>query len=336
MSSAASSKPRSLDSATGVTPLASPTSPMSQTPLLPETGHVSVARAEAAFRAVDSELKDSLRRSQEVHRVRSAKEKDATAVDVEKGGPPSTEDEEEEPFDLEAILRGDRAAAEAEGFAFKEVGVLWRDMTVRGMGGLGKLYVKTFPSAFVHFFNMWPRIKRLAFWRKDSGGSQVEILKGFRGLVKPGEMLLVLGRPGSGCTSFLKVISNQRFGYSGIDGDVRYGPFDHDTFGKWYRGEAVYNAEDESQSMHPTLTVRQTLDFALDTKVPGSRPAGLSRKEFKEKVIDMLLKMFNIEVRSNSYHEHTDKPSTRPTPLSAGRSCAASPAASASAHPSLR
>jgi ATP-binding cassette, subfamily G (WHITE), member 2, SNQ2 len=297
MSSASSSKPRSLDSATGATPLASPTSPMSQTPLLPEAGgHISVARAEAAFRAVDLELKVSLRRSQDVHRVQSAKEMDAAAVDVEKGGPPSTADEDEEPFDLEAILRGDRAAAEAEGFAFKEVGVLWRDMTVRGLGGRGKQFVKTFPSAFVRFFNVWPRIKGLAFWRKDDEGTQVEILKGFRGLVKPGEMLLVLGRPGSGCTSFLKVISNQRFGYSGIDGTVMYGQFDHEMFEKRYRGEAVYNAEDESQGMHPTLTVRQTLDFALDTKVPGTRPAGLSRKEFKDKVIDMLLKMFNIEV----------------------------------------
>jgi ABC-type glutathione transport system ATPase component len=313
---------------------------MSQTPLLPETGQVSVARAEAAFRAVESELKDSLRRSQEVQRVRSrasAKkvEASAAAADVEKGGPPSTADDEE-PFDLEAILRGDRAAAEAEGLAFKEVGVLWRGMTVRGVGGRGKQFVKTFPSAFVRFFNVWPRIKSLAFWRSGGGGAQVEILKDFRGVVRPGEMLLVLGRPGSGCTSFLKVISNQRFGYSGIDGEVLYGPFDSDTFAKRYRGEAVYNAEDESQSMHPTLTVRQTLDFALDTKVPGNRPAGLSRKEFKEKVIDMLLKMFNIEVGSPMFEAVSDQRSTRRTPLSAGRSSAASPAASASAPRSPR
>ena len=215
--------------------------------------------------------------------------------------------------------------------------MLWRGVTVRGVGGRGKQFVKTFPSAFVRFFNVWPRVKSMAFWRKDGGGSQVEILKGFRGLVKPGEMLLVLGRPGSGCTSFLKVISNQRFGYSGIDGEVLYGPFDHETFAKSYRGEAVYNAEDESQSMHPTLTVRQTLDFALDTKVPGNRPAGLSRKEFKEKVIDMLLKMFNIEVGlSTSFGDSLTTRSIPQTHSSAGRSCAASPAASASAPPSPR
>lgn len=61
---------------------------------------------------------------------------------------------------------------------------------------------------------------------------------------------------------------------------------------------AVYNQEDDVH--HPTLTVGQTLDFALETKVPGKRPAGLSRHDFKDKVVDMLLKMFNIEHTKNT------------------------------------
>lgn len=121
-------------------------------------------------------------------------------------------------------------------------------------------------------------------------GREFRILRGFRGVVKPGEMVLVLGRPGSGCTTFLKVISNQRFGYTAVDGEVLYGPFDSQTFEKKYRGEAVYNSEDDIH--HPTLTVGQTLGFALDTKTPGKRPGGLGKKEFKEKVINLLLKMF--------------------------------------------
>lgn len=38
----------------------------------------------------------------------------------------------------------------------------------------------------------------------------------------------------------------------------------------------------------------------METKVPGKRPAGLSRQEFKNKVVDMLLKMFNIEHTKNT------------------------------------
>jgi ATP-binding cassette, subfamily G (WHITE), member 2, SNQ2 len=129
-------------------------------------------------------------------------------------------------------------------------------------------------------------------------GREVKILHNFRGLVHPGEMVLVLGRPGSGCTTFLKVIANQRFGYTGVNGEVLYGPFDAKTFAKQYRGEAVYNQEDDVH--HPTLTVGQTLGFALDTKTPGKRPFGMSKADFKDKVITTLLKMFNIEHTRNT------------------------------------
>jgi ABC-type multidrug transport system ATPase subunit len=129
-------------------------------------------------------------------------------------------------------------------------------------------------------------------------GREVNILQNFRGLVHPGEIVLVLGRPGSGCTTFLKVIANQRFGYTGVNGEVLYGPFDAKTFAKQYRGEAVYNQEDDVH--HPTLTVGQTLGFALDTKTPGKRPFGMSKADFKDKVITMLLKMFNIEHTRNT------------------------------------
>ena len=77
-----------------------------------------------------------------------------------------------------------------------------------------------------------------------------------------------------------------------------YGPFDAKVFGKKYRGEAVYNQEDDVH--HPTLTVGQTLGFALDTKTPGKRPGGITKKEFKSKVINLLLKMFNIEHTLNT------------------------------------
>jgi len=156
--------------------------------------------------------------------------------------------------------------------------------------------VKTFPDAFVSFFNVFETVQNvLGLGRK---GREFDILKDFKGVVKPGEMCLVLGRPGSGCTTFLKVASNQRYGYTKVGGKVLYGPFESDFFEKRYRGEAVYCEEDENH--HPTLTVGQTLDFALETKVPGKRPAGLSRKEFKERVIDLMLKMFNIEHTRNT------------------------------------
>jgi len=256
----------------------------------PALSGVNVARAEADFASLQRELS----RTSQLSRPRSA---GATGidVDVEKAGglsgSPTTDDDDSELFDLEATLRGSLGDEERAGIKAKRIGVLWRALEVKGVGGV-RNFVKTFPMAFVSFFNVYGLARSLLGFGKK--GTEVSILKGFRGVAKPGEMVLVLGKPGSGCTTFLKVAANQRFGYTAVNGEVLYGPFDHSTFEKRYRGEAVYNGEDDVH--HPTLTVGQTFNFALETKIPGKRPAGLSRSEFKERVIDLLLKMFNIEV----------------------------------------
>src|ERR1700761_6925261 len=89
-------------------------------------GHVDVRRAEAEFQELDAELKKTYsNRSHGIKHVASH-----TQRDIEKG-----DDDDEEPFDLETTLRGDRADAEASGLRFKQIGVLWRDLTVQGMGG---------------------------------------------------------------------------------------------------------------------------------------------------------------------------------------------------------
>ena len=213
--------------------------------------------------------------------------------DVEKAL--SSEETSQDSWDLEDTLRGARKADQEAGIKSKYIGVVWDNLTVSGIGGV-KNFVKVFPDAFIDFFNVPGMIMGWLGYGKK--GKEFDILHKFRGVAKPGEMVLVLGRPGSGCTTFLKVIANQRFGYTGINGEVQYGPFDAATFSKRYRGEAVYNQEDDVH--HASLTVGQTLGFALDTKTPGKRPNGVSKKVFKDAVVKLLLKMFNIEHTINT------------------------------------
>lgn len=99
-------------------------------------------------------------------------------------------------------------------------------------------------------------------------------------------MLLVLGRPGSGCSTFLKSISNKREGFAAVTGEVSYGGIPADEQAKNYRGEVNYNEEDDVH--FPTLTVEQTLKFSLLNK---------TRKHEAEDIpiiINALLRMFGI------------------------------------------
>jgi ATP-binding cassette subfamily G (WHITE) protein 2 (SNQ2) len=260
------------------------------------TSGINVKASEAEFAELQRELSGISRTSRRLSRTesRQSRTKGVDEKDVEKTASSETVSDEE-PFDLESTLRGNKAAEVETGIRPKHIGVIWEDLSVRGTGGETN-FVKTFPDAFVSFFNVVETAMHIFGVGKK--GKEVNILKDFRGVTKPGEMVLVLGRPGSGCTTFLKVIANQRYGYTGIDGEVLYGPFDAKTFAKQYRGEAVYNQEDDVH--HPTLTVGQTLGFALDTKTPGKRPHGMSKREFKDKVITTLLRMFNIEHTRNT------------------------------------
>ena len=252
---------------------------------------VSIRRAEADFVELKRELsrlnRDFNELRQELSRFRRERPEDPEKNGIVGDAAPI--DGQEEQFDLETALRGGLDAARESGIRPKHIGVYWDRFTVKGMGGSTN-YVKTFPDALVDFFNIVTPVMGWLGLRKP--GPQATLLNNFRGVCKPGEMVLVLGKPGSGCTTFLKNIANQRYGYTSVTGEVLYGPLDAEQF-KQYRGEAVYNQEDDIH--YPTLTVEQTLNFALDVKAPGKLPAGLSKEDFKQRVISTLLKMFNIE-----------------------------------------
>ncbi len=117
--------------------------------------------------------------------------------------------------------------------------VLFRDLRVVGSGA-GANYqahvgqILEAPSAIAHLI-------------KTRGRSpQKEILHGIDGVVRAGEMLLVLGRPGSGCTTMLKTLAGFTEGYVGWSGDVAYNGVDVEIMKKQFRGDILYNAEGES------------------------------------------------------------------------------------------
>ncbi|EKV20717.1 ABC transporter, putative [Penicillium digitatum Pd1] len=171
---------------------------------------------------------------------------------------------------------------EAAGFKRRELGVTWQNLTVDVLAAEAAVN-----ENMISQFNVPQLIKD--FRRKPPLKS---ILSDSHGCVKPGEMLLVLGRPGSGCTTLLKILSNRREGYHTINGDVRFGNMTPKE-AEGYNGQIVMNTEEEL--FYPRLTVGQTMDFAARLKVPFHLPEGAqSVEEYTAETKEFLLQSMGI------------------------------------------
>lgn len=171
---------------------------------------------------------------------------------------------------------------EAAGFKKRELGVTWQNLTVDVLAAEAAVN-----ENMISQFNVPQLIKD--FRRKPPLKS---ILSDSHGCVKPGEMLLVLGRPGSGCTTLLKMLSNRREGYHTINGDVRFGSMSSKE-AEDYNGQIVMNTEEEL--FYPRLTVGQTMDFAARLKVPFHLPDGAQGiDEYTAETKEFLLKSMGI------------------------------------------
>ncbi|KIW65995.1 hypothetical protein PV04_08207 [Phialophora macrospora] len=212
---------------------------------------------------------------------------DATDGDWDKeAGPEPVEDDG---LDLGAFLKDGHFEKRTEaGESAKKVGVLYKNLTVKGVGAQAT-FAKTLPEAIVGTFGpdlyrLVTRIVPALHFGKPPPTR--DLIHDFTGSVRDGEMMLVLGRPGSGCSTFLKVIANQRESFAGVEGTVTYGGISAEEQKKSYRGEVNYNPEDDQHL--PSLTVWQTLKFALMNKTRKHDASTIPI------IIDALLKMFGI------------------------------------------
>jgi ATP-binding cassette subfamily G (WHITE) protein 2 (SNQ2) len=98
------------------------------------TGGVDIQRAEAEFAELSKELSRASNASRRLSRVQSKQSRKGQAVaDVEKDAVEGSVSSDE-PFDLEATLRGGKDEEEAAGIKSKRIGVVWDGLTVSGIG----------------------------------------------------------------------------------------------------------------------------------------------------------------------------------------------------------
>ncbi|KAH9904093.1 ABC-2 type transporter-domain-containing protein [Xylariomycetidae sp. FL2044] len=222
------------------------------------------------------------RRSKPVRRTATGHD-GAVDNDVEGGKPDAEEDE----FELSQFMREGHFERRTENGSEKRMGVLYKNLAVKGVGSTTSV-VRTVPDAIIGTFgpDLYHNLSRFLPFLRSRNSPTRTLINDFTGCVRDGEMMLVLGRPGAGCSTLLKAVTNDRQSFAAVEGEVSYGGIPAKKQSKMYRGEVNYNPEDDIH--FATLNVWQTFVFALMNK---------TKKGAKEEIpiiANALMRMFGI------------------------------------------
>ncbi|KAA8565710.1 hypothetical protein EYC84_009553 [Monilinia fructicola] len=179
-----------------------------------------------------------------------------------------------------------------ERYPNRTAGIAYKNLNAHGFGDPTD-YQKTFGNYPLEIAGM---VKRALGISKPT---KIQILRDFDGLVRSGEMLVVLGRPGSGCSTLLKTISGETSGFF-VDNKtyINYQGIPMETMHKDFRGECIYQAEVDIH--FPQLTVAQTLSFAAKAKAPRNRIPGVTREQYANHLRDVTMATFGLSHTFNT------------------------------------
>ncbi|KAL2838950.1 ABC-2 type transporter-domain-containing protein [Aspergillus pseudodeflectus] len=184
------------------------------------------------------------------------------------------------------------ASRDPDRYPRRTAGVSFRNLSAFGYG--------TAADYQADVANMW--LKGYGWARRKLGFGdrvRIDILRDFEGFVRSGEMLVVLGRPGSGCSTFLKTIAGETHGLWLDEGtDIQYQGISWDEMHSRFRGEVIYQAETEIH--FPQLTAGETLQFAAMARAPANRFPGVTREQYALHMRDVTMAMLGLSHTMNT------------------------------------
>ncbi|KAL4809544.1 ABC-2 type transporter-domain-containing protein [Aspergillus unguis] len=170
------------------------------------------------------------------------------------------------------------------------IGISFRNLNVSGSGS-----ALQYQDTVASLLTVPLRLNELLFKRSP----ERHILHDFNGLIRSGELLIVLGRPGSGCSTFLKSLCGELHGLKlGKSSQIQYGGVPMEKMLKEYKGEVLYNQEVDKHFAH--LTVGQTLEFAAAARTPEHRLQGVGRQQFAKFVTKVAMSVFGLSHTYNT------------------------------------
>ncbi|KAL3421387.1 ABC transporter CDR4-like protein 3 [Phlyctema vagabunda] len=179
-----------------------------------------------------------------------------------------------------------------EKFPARTAGIAFSNLNVYGFGNPTD-YQKTVGNLWLGLGGLIRRMTRTERSRR------IDILRGFDGLVESGEMLVVLGPPGSGCSTLLKTIAGETHGiYVDEGSELNYQGISDNHMKTHFRGEAIYTAEVDVH--FPMLSVGDTLAFAAMARAPRDLPGNVDKWSYATQMRDVIMAMFGISHTINT------------------------------------
>ena len=207
--------------------------------------------------------------------------------------PDSSLNPHSEKFNARSWAKAVANKAHEAGSGYRRSGFCFQNMNVFGYGAETD-YQKDVG-------NVWASLPGMArsLFSKTGGQRRIDILNNFDGVVRNGEMLVVLGPPGAGCSTFLKSIAGETNGiYIDSSTYLNYQGISPEEMHKHHRGETIYTAEVDVH--FPMLSVGDTLTFASRARCPRDLPPGITRDQFCDHNRDVVMAMYGISHTVNT------------------------------------
>ncbi|KAF2124945.1 hypothetical protein P153DRAFT_370276 [Dothidotthia symphoricarpi CBS 119687] len=238
-------------------------------------------------RVTQAEIDDPSRR--ELQRIMTSMSMKSRNSTIAEPGDPAV-DPSNEAFDLSKFLKMFRRYMEDEGTEMKKVSVVYKNLSIFGSGAALQLQ-RTVADLFMAPIRIGEHISLGKSGRK-------QILHSFDGIIKTGELCVVLGRPGSGCSTLLKALTGELQGLDVDDSEIYYNGIPQSRMIKEFKGETVYNQEVDKHFPH--LTVGQTLEYAAEIRTPSHRPNGVSRREYAKNMAQVVMAVLGLSHTYNT------------------------------------
>ncbi|RDL32403.1 uncharacterized protein BP5553_08859 [Venustampulla echinocandica] len=160
-----------------------------------------------------------------------------------------------------------------EWFAPRSSGIAFNNLNAHGYG-----VATDYQTSVVNIF-----LETVGWVRRMAGAEKprrIDILRDLPGIIKSGEMLVILGPPGSGCSTFLKTIAGES---RGISPELMHHHF---------RREAIYTSEVDVH--FPMLFVGDTLTLAARARAPQFMPGDVNIDVYANHTRDAVMAMFGV------------------------------------------